>query len=150
MQDKIADIDIVLAVLGSGHSVELPAKGYSMFPAFKPGSRILVGPFDAGKAIPGCVVVSKTDNDLVMHRLIEIITDNSGSTKYITQGDSRLERDLPRPTESIIGVAISYQADGNTYMVKPFLPGKIRHLFNYYLLWLSFKFKKFFGIFNTY
>lgn len=51
-------IDVVLSVLESGHSVELPATGYSMYPSLKPGDRMVVNPLPVG-ALPmkGSVVV---------------------------------------------------------------------------------------------
>jgi signal peptidase I len=142
MPEKITDIDIVLAVLESGNSVELPATGYSMYPALKPGFKVTVAPFDEMKAVIGNVVICKSDNGLVMHRLIEKYIDNSGKTIYITQGDSRKDKDVPRPKESIIGVAVSYNTDGKGYPVKSFLPGKLKRRFNYCLLWIFLMLKK--------
>ena len=106
--DKLTpDIDIVIDLLGSGHSVELPAKGYSMFPIFRPGDRVIVKPLAEGEfPEPGSVVVyidncvsaqgagrrAQGHNDvMVMHRLVEIIADDSGELLFITRGDSRTE-----------------------------------------------------------
>jgi hypothetical protein len=141
MPDKIADIEIVLAVLESGHSVELPATGYSMYPALKPGYKVTVAPFDEKKAVAGNVVICKSDS-LVMHRLIKITTDDSYKTVYITRGDCRKDNDIPWPMGSIVGVATSYKKDGKVYPVKSFLPGKLYYVANFWLLWIDLKLRK--------
>jgi hypothetical protein len=51
-------IDIILSILESGHSVELPATGYSMFPTFLPGDEVVVRPLtNTEYPKPGSVVV---------------------------------------------------------------------------------------------
>ena len=141
MPDKIADIEIVIAVIESGHSVELPATGYSMFPALKPGYKVTVVPFDEKKAVAGNVVICKSDS-LVMHRLIKITTDDSGKTIFTTRGDCRKENDFPWPAGSIVGVAATYKTNGKVYPVKSFLPGKLYYVANFWLFWIVLKLKK--------
>jgi hypothetical protein len=141
MPEKIQDMDIVLAVLGSGHSVELPAIGYSMYPALKPGYKVTVAPFDEMKAVVGNVVICKSDS-LVMHRLIKIIIDDSGKPIFTTRGDCRKENDFPWQAGSIVGVAATYKTNGKVYPVKSFLPGNLNYHFNYCLLWIFLMLKK--------
>ena len=52
------DTGIIKAILESGNCIELPATGYSMFPALMPGCRVIVKPLPEGELPePGSVVV---------------------------------------------------------------------------------------------
>lgn len=158
------DLGLVMAVFESGHSVELSATGYSMFPTLRPGDRIIVKPLMKGELpIRGSVVVYIVTNvtgqgagptgkdkreerrsgngGLVMHRLIGINDDGSGKPLFITRGDSGTEPDKPWPQQQLIGVAVSYKRCKKEYSVKTLLPGMWRYLFNRRLLWLFNKIK---------
>ena len=137
MSEKISDIELVISILQSGHSVELPAKGYSMYPALKPGYIVTVAPFDEKTVVPGDVVICKSGNDLIMHRLIRTAIDDSGRKIYISRGDSQNEEDNPKSFDSIIGVATSYNKKGKTVQIRSFLPGKFTYKLNHWLLWMQ-------------
>jgi signal peptidase I len=155
-------IDVVLVVLESGHSVELPATGYSMFPTLRPGDRVVVRPLSEGE-LPerGSVVVfidkgvtaqghngitaqgselraqgREYNNILVMHRLVEIKNDDSGNLMYITRGDSMMEPDKPWPQEQIVGVAVSSSRGKKEHLIKCFVPESWRYKYNRRLLWI--------------
>jgi len=131
------DIGIILAVLESGHSVELPATGYSMFPTLRPGDKVIVRPLTKGELPkPGSVVVYKENSGFVMHRLVEIIGCDSGYVQFITRGDSMSEPDKPWPQQKLLGVANCYKRGNREYPVKTFVPGIWRYKFNRRLLWL--------------
>lgn len=154
-------IGLVMAVLESGHSVELPATGFSMFPTLRPGDRVIVKPLAKGELpLTGSVVVcvdngataqrrngatvqrhnditpERHNSSLVMHRLVEIISDDSGKLLYITRGDSVKEPDKPWPQQQLIGVAKSYKRGRKEHSIKAFIPGACRYLFNHRLLWM--------------
>ena len=80
---------------------------------------------------------------LVMHRLIGIMSDNSGEQLFITRGDSRTEPDKPLSQQQLLGVAESYRRGKKEYPVKIFVPCLWRYLFNRMLLWLYGKFMRF-------
>jgi signal peptidase I len=137
------DIGIIKAVLGSGHSVELPATGYSMFPTLRPGDRITVKPLAKGEfPKPGQVVVYENNEVLVMHRLIEIINESSGEQLFITRGDCVMDPDKPWLQQLVIGVAISYRRRGKEHLIKTLIPGTWRYSFNRRILWLFSKTKR--------
>jgi len=71
-----------------------------------------------------------------MHRLVEIISDDSGKLLYITRGDSVKEPDKPWPQQQLIGVAKSYKRGRKEHSIKAFIPGACRYLFNHRLLWM--------------
>jgi len=156
------DLGLVMAVFESGHSVELSATGYSMFPTLRPGDRIIVKPLMKGELpIRGSVVVYIVNNltgqgteplgkdkreerrsgngGLVMHRLIGINDDGSGKPLFITRGDSGTEPDKPWPQQQLIGVAVSYKRGKKEQLIKTFIPESWRYIYNLILLWMFSK-----------
>jgi len=134
------DIGIILSVLESGNSVELQATGYSMFPTFRPGYRIVVRPLTRGEVPePGCVVVYNDNGVLVLHRLIEVIDDGSGNTMFIARGDSLNVADKPFSREQLVGVAVSYKTGKKETSVRNYIPGQWRYRLNSRMLWLYIK-----------
>jgi signal peptidase I len=147
------NIALMKVVLESGNSVELPASGYSMFPTLRPGDKVVVKPLakeelpltgsvivcmDNGASVQGCydAMVQTEKKSLVMHRLIEMIADDSGKILYFTRGDSGKERDKPWPQQQLLGVAKSYRRGKKEHSIKTFVPGVWRYLFNHRLLWI--------------
>jgi signal peptidase I len=136
------EISIILAVLESGNSIELPASGYSMFPALRPGYRVIVKPLTGGVLPePGTVVVYNDNDVLRMHRLVKITFDDKGNPQFISRGDSRLDNDRPWTREQFLGVAVKYK-DGNRFKsIKVFVPWPWRIKFNFRLVWVICKMK---------
>ncbi len=140
------DIGIITAVLESGHSVELPATGYSMFPTLRSGDRVIVKPLTKGKLPkPGSVVVYKDNSGLVMHRLVEILDDDSCKQMFDTRGDSMIDHDKPWSQQQLIGIAVSYKRGKKEHLIKTFVPGTWRYYYYHRLLWLFNKSKIFSG-----
>lgn len=147
------DIGIVVSILESGHSVELPATGYSMFPTFRPGDLVVVKPLLKGE-IPekGCVVVyldydltnDRHNGKLVMHRLVKIMNDEAGNHIFISRGDSMREPDRQLSQHQLLGVAYSYKRSKKEFIVKAFVPGVCRYKNNRRLFWLYSKIKRLF------
>ena len=132
---------LITNVLESGHSVELTASGFSMFPTFKPGNKIVVRPLPKG-AIPkiGNVVVYEENGRLVMHRLVKINEKESGLIQFISYGDSRSEPDEPWYLPQLLGVAVSYKKGKREYPVRSFIPRRWQYKFNGKLLCYYWKF----------
>jgi signal peptidase I len=148
MVDQVMNmnVDIILSILESGNLVELTASGYSMFPTLRQGDRIVVKRLRKEELpVPGQVVVclenSLTEqskkgitaihnNDrLVLHRLIEIIEDESGNPMLVTRGDSVVKPDKPWFLQQIIGTAETYKRDKKEYPIKTISPGILRYAF---------------------
>lgn len=145
MADLVMDIDIgiIMDILKTGNSVELPASGDSMFPTLRSGDIITVKPFFKGELpMKGNVVVYNENGILVMHRLTEIISDINGMLQYITRGDSRMEPDKPWPHQQLLGKAIGFKRCKKEYSIKPITPGVLRYLFNHRLFWFYNKIKR--------
>ena len=140
------DISIVKAVLESGHSVELPAKGFSMFPALRPGDSITVKSLTEGKyPLPGDVVVFSSQKSLVMHRLISV-SGNPANPLFLTQGDSLSKPDKPWSADQLAGIAVLFKRKGKEFKIEPSVPGLWRRRYNRILLWLYIRQLKVIGI----
>lgn len=154
-----SDLDLVLLILKAGGLVELPAEGYSMFPAFCPGERFVVRSVGVEERLErGMVVVglrkgtghraqsaerrAQGEDILVMHRLVEIRKNDNGETLFITRGDSRLEPDEPWRSDEIIGVVTGRRTGGRVKIVKVFLPGVFRRKVNRFVLWGWWKIRR--------
>jgi signal peptidase I len=136
-------IDTIIAILESGNSVVLPATGYSMFPTLKPGDKVLLKPFLQDEIpVTGSIVVFRDSDQLVIHRLVEILQNEEGNYSFEARGDSRSVSDKILPVQQIIGVAISYKRNGKEHYLKCTIPMVFLYEFNRYALWGFFKMKK--------
>lgn len=138
------DLGLVMAVFESGHSVELSATGYSMFPTFSPGVRVVVRAVSRGERLVKGDVVVCLDNGIgqdifVMHRLVEIKCTENGEIFYITRGDSRQKVDSPWNEGKVVGVVSGQKTKHGLRRVKSFVPGRMRLGFNRMMLWVYWK-----------
>lgn len=101
-----------LTLLSEGKTIRIKAHGYSMYPAIKPGSLILIEPLrQKGKPVPGEIVALKRENGLVVHRVMKRVIKN-GITYYITRGDSNANKDTPVTIEKIVGRIVKSEPTG--------------------------------------
>jgi signal peptidase I len=95
--------DISFTLLTQGKTIRIKAHGYSMYPAIKPGSLILIDPLrQKGKPVPGEIVAIKRESGLVVHRVVKPVIKN-GIKYYITRGDSNAVTDNPVTIDKIAG-----------------------------------------------
>jgi signal peptidase I len=101
-----------LILLSEGKTIRIKAHGYSMYPCIKPGSLILIEPISL-KGLPrqGEIIAIKTDNGLIVHRLVKIVANNNLST-YIARGDSNVFNDLPVKIDKIAGRIVGAETTG--------------------------------------
>jgi hypothetical protein len=136
-------IEIVISVLESGHSLELPATGYSMFPVIRPGDKVLVKLADKNLLPePGCIIVAHLNSGLIMHRLTRIKNDSQGGNLLITRGDCMAEPDLPFPPDQVIGLAYSYLRNSRQHKIVCRVPSLLEYKINRMLLRIWFKLKR--------
>jgi signal peptidase I len=134
--EKEAVVETIIELLKSGTAVEMTATGFSMFPTLRPGDRAIIKPFDISRNIlPGSVLVVRKDNNLVMHRLVNIIDEKSGSKWFITRGDSMQFQDPPFGNETIIGYVEYFKRNGRIIHIREQLPWPIMYYLNRYLIW---------------
>ena len=136
-------IDTIISVLESGNSVVLPATGFSMFPALRPGDLVHVRPFlKDEKPQIGNVLVFRDNDQLIVHRLVKFLQNEEGKDCFEARGDSRPASDKILPVQQIIGLAVSFKRAGKENTLKGVNPGKFRYMVNRSALWFFFKFKK--------
>jgi len=104
--------DMSLTLLAEGKTIRIKASGYSMYPAIKPGSLLLIEPLSKkGRPVPGEIVAIKRENGLVVHRVTKMTTKN-GMTWYIARGDSNPRSDHPVTIDKIAGRIIKAEPTG--------------------------------------
>lgn len=110
------------ALLSEGKSIRIKAQGYSMFPAIKPGTVVIIEPLKVkGPPAPGEIVAIKRNKGIVVHRIVKI-TEENGVKKYIARGDSNSTYDPPVTIDMIPGRvtgAEGYARMPSDFTVKP-------------------------------
>jgi signal peptidase I len=96
--------DLGVEILSTGTSLSVVAKGYSMYPTLKPGSKIVIN--KVHNPVPGDIIAIDKDGKLIVHRLIKIIKSRNGIS-YIARGDSNRFPDPPIGIEKIVGKVAS-------------------------------------------
>jgi signal peptidase I len=95
--------NISLTLLSEGKTIRIKAHGYSMYPAIKPGSLILIEPINIkGPPKPGEIIAMRRESGLIVHRLVRIVEKN-GMKYYVARGDSNAYSDNPVSISSIAG-----------------------------------------------
>jgi signal peptidase I len=104
--------DMSISLLAEGKTIRIKAHGYSMYPAIKPGSLILIEPLKVkGNPVPGEIVALKRDAGMVVHRVVRKEIKN-GVIYFITRGDSNATTDNPVTIDKIAGRIIKSEPTG--------------------------------------
>lgn len=107
------------AILADEKPVTITTGGYSMWPAIRPGDRIVIMPYD--HQIPlakGMVVALRRDGGFVVHR----VTDyrRGQFMNFIrTRGDAGIIYDPWVPTSDVAGLVKKVTEDNKTIMISP-------------------------------
>ena len=100
------------ALLSEGKTIRIKAHGYSMYPAIKPGSIIIIEPLNQkGNPVAGEIIAIRRENGMVVHRLVKIIITN-GVRYYIARGDSNAYADAPITIDRISGRVVRSEPSG--------------------------------------
>lgn len=87
--------DLSTSLLDEGKTIRIKAHGYSMYPAIRPGTILIIDPVSAGKdPAAGEIVAIKRESGIVVHRISEIVI-KGGTRYYIARGDSNAWPDKP-------------------------------------------------------
>jgi len=135
--------DMSLSLLAEGKTIRIKAHGYSMYPAIKPGSLILIEPLkQKGKPLPGEIVALKRENGMVVHRIVKTVFKNN-TTYYITRGDSNATTDAPMTIDKIAGRVVKSEPTGeNPVPADIRINTKPHHIYNRLRVILIFIMKK--------
>lgn len=149
--DKIREKHIIVKDLGfsllaEGTALKVKADGYSMFPAIKPGSVILIEPLQEGLTpLPGEIIAWKRESGFVVHRLVRVAEENNIKS-FITRGDSSPYEDPPVSPDQVAGKVIQVEtrsgivvASGNELIRKP------SYLYNRLMVWIMVRASKMLG-----
>jgi signal peptidase I len=101
-----------LALLSEGVTIRMKAHGYSMYPAIRPGSLIVIEPVHLkGAPLPGEIIAIVREKGLIVHRLIKIVKKDN-KTYFIARGDSNPYPDDPVTIGKIAGRVIGAESTG--------------------------------------
>jgi signal peptidase I len=101
-----------VSLLAEGKTIRIKAHGYSMYPAIKPGSLILIEPLKKkGSPVPGEIVALKRETGLVVHRIVKRVIKD-GVEYYIARGDSNSMADNPVTIGKIAGRVVRSEPTG--------------------------------------
>src|SRR5665647_3441092 len=95
-------LDFAEDLLEDNHQLSYKLKGNSMYPTLKAGDIGIVEKCSLEDLKIGDIIVYKTNNILVGHRLVHISISN---TKYLltTKGDKCYKSDIPFSNEALLG-----------------------------------------------
>jgi signal peptidase I len=138
-------------LLNYNQQVKLKVGGYSMFPLLRNGDEIIINKCPISELNIGDVVVFKTGNKWIAHRLHKKVSENN-KTFLITKGDSCTFKDSPVTEENFVGKVISFFRKGkekniNSNFYKKLNRSFVRFykLFTFFiipLLWCIIRYKK--------
>jgi signal peptidase I len=101
-----------VSLLNEGKSIRIKAHGFSMFPAIKPGSLLVIEPLEKkGKPVPGEIVAIKRESGIVVHRVVKWVMKD-GKEYFVTRGDSNAMADNPVLIEKIAGRVVKSEPTG--------------------------------------
>jgi signal peptidase I len=104
--------DLGATLLAEGKNIRIKAHGYSMYPAIRPGSLIIIEPVSIkGKPSEGEIIAIRRDQGLIVHRLTRVII-KEGVRYYIARGDSNAYADNPVTIDRIAGRVVGSEPTG--------------------------------------
>ena len=117
------------SILAEGKEIVITAGGYSMWPAIKPGDRIVLSPPDPEKPLKtGMVAALRRDGGFVVHR-VTAIQRGKLSTFYKTQGDTSIIPDPWTTEKDVAGQVREIIRGDKTLKISrrsmPYFAGKI-------------------------
>jgi signal peptidase I len=91
------------AILGEEMTVTITAGGYSMWPAIRPGDKVIIEPLQERIPRTGDIVALRRDGGYVVHRIREVYY-HEGRSYFLTQGDAVTTPDEPAEFNIIAGI----------------------------------------------
>ena len=121
---------LITELLQDGYKVNFRAPGHSMYPTIMPSETILVEPIDPGTVKMGDIILYRTNDHLIAHRVFEInmLTDKNSSPHsdldsqssalsprhlFIFRGDACPSCDDPVEANQILGKVVSIERNGH-------------------------------------
>ena len=104
-------VDFAETILDENHLLRIRMHGFSMYPFLKAGDVGIVDKCLADQLRIGDIVVFKSQQKLIAHRLIAIKDENK-QTLYVAKGDKNKFVDATFPAEALFGKIISIERNG--------------------------------------
>jgi len=108
MNQQVLSHTLRKEIIRQGRSVQIVARGYSMFPFLRKGDFLTVEPISMDKIKRGDVVVFESEEKWIAHRVIQI-NRNSESLEFLMRGDTCVAFDIPVNQENFIGRVSEFQ-----------------------------------------
>ncbi len=99
-------------LLAEGKTIKVTAGGYSMFPFLRKGDMVYINKCKTSEYEPGDIVVFKTPEKFIAHRILSINKKGSSLT-IISKGDSLIKYDTKVIKEQLLGKIIRVKRKGN-------------------------------------
>lgn len=109
-------IDVVESLLDENRTLSFRMHGNSMYPTLKEGDLGQVDKCRPEDLKIGDIVVFKSQEKLVAHRLIEIFYLKTVKM-FRTKGDKNVHNDLPFSADELVGKMISFQRKGRIHKI---------------------------------
>ncbi len=104
--------DAASAILAEERPVTITAGGYSMWPAIRPGDRVVIDPLRGYSPVQGDIVALRRDGGYVVHRVRKVLVSGSRQ-QYRTQGDAVIRSDTPSDITAIAGIVKKISRSGS-------------------------------------
>jgi hypothetical protein len=131
--------DLITDLLQEGHKVSFDAPGHSMFPTIMANETIMVEPIDPAAVKQGDIILYRSNNHLIAHRVVKIDKNNdsaiaetpvrgdsplfkrsarqaqrssSAAIRFVLQGDASCSCDAPMDAGQILGKVVSIERNG--------------------------------------
>ena len=104
--------DLSTELLGRGKRVRFRAPGRSMYPTIRENEAITVEPVKPQDVKLGDIILYRSDDNVVAHRVMRIEKDRSDALRFILREDTWGTLDAPVQAEQILGKVVSVERAG--------------------------------------
>lgn len=126
-ESHVTAADAASVLLGEERAVTITAGGYSMWPAIRPGDRVVIEPLRGYSPAQGDIVALRRDGGYVVHRVRKVLVSGNRQ-QYRTQGDAVIRSDTPSDMTAIAGIVKKISRSGSEIDPPPRrLPGIINY-----------------------
>ena len=105
-------LDLSTELLGRGKRVRFKAPGRSMYPAIRENEAITVEPIKPRDVKVGDIILYRSGESLVAHRVIRIEKGEGSASRFILREDTWGTLDEPVEAEQILGKVVSVERAG--------------------------------------
>ena len=105
-------LDLSTELLGRGKRVRFRAPGRSMYPTIRENEAITVEPVAPQDVKVGDIILYRSGNSVVAHRVIQTERGNRNTLRFILREDTWGTLDEPVEAEQILGKVVSVERAG--------------------------------------